>query len=507
MKIAVNSRSRGCVLVCIFLASGLARAQAPGDLAAEVQRGMELWNVPGMSVAVVGRDTVYFQQGFGRTESDGGQVVDEHTLFAIASTTKAMVVAGVLMLVDDGALSLDDKVIKHIPELHFKSAALTPELNLRDLLAHRTGMPSTDVWTFLQSIPLSEQIELFQLVEQESPARTRLIYQNTMFELAGLIIERVSGKRWDEFLTDRLWQPIGMHETYGARGSIEAGKTHVMPHHYIDDTLTQPDWDFDADLADAAGSAWSSAHDMSLWAQFLLRGGLTADGKRLISEKSIGEMFEPHQLASPDDFYPTVELTKPNWRTYGLGWFQQDFQGRKIDFHTGSLSGLIAIIGLDRVNGEAVIVLGNRDHAEMRHAILWHVMDTDVGDDRRDWNQDIWNLYEDARLEDLAEREESEASRIEDTTPTFPLASYAGIYRNPVIGDLVVRMDGDALRLDTARVTFDIRHWHLNTFQAYKDDIDFRAFASFTIDPQATVSALQIFGQAFARVEEEEKKN
>ena len=78
------------------------------------------------------------------------------------------------------------------------------------------------------------------------------------------------------------------------------------------------------------------------------------------------------------------------WLSYGLGWFQQDFQGRMINFHTGSLSGLIAIVGLDRDNHKAVIVLGNRDHAEMRHAILWHVMDESEGDARRDWNQDIW---------------------------------------------------------------------------------------------------------------------
>jgi len=490
-------------LTGLLLLSASVFAQAPADLASEVERGMALWHVPGMSVAVVGKDKVHFRQGFGRIDDHGGKPVDEHTLFAIASTTKAMVVAGLLMLADEGRLSLDDKVIDYIPELHFGNAALTPEVSIRDLLAHRTGMPSTDVWTFLQNKPLDEQIRLFRLVDQESPARTRLIYQNTMFELSGLIIERVGGQRWDRFLTERLWHPIGMRETYGARGLIGRHKTHALPYYYVNDALLPAEWDLDADHADAAGSVWSSAHDMSLWAQFLLRDAVTADGVRLISERGVAEMFEPQQLSNPDDFYPTVELTQPNWRSYGLGWFQQDFQGRKIDFHTGSLSGLIAIIGLDRANDRGVVVLGNRDHAEMRHAILWMVMDQQQDDARRDWNQAVWDLYETDRLEALAERQEAEASRIEGTQPALPIERYAGTYHNDVVGDIELRVDDGALVLTTARRDFSMRHWHLETFQVAIDDLDFRTFGRFEIDPRGRIASVDVFGERFSRVEAE----
>ena len=213
-----------------------------------------------------------------------------------------MVVAGILMLVDEEKLSLDDLIIKHIPELHFADPALTQQLMVRDLLAHRTGLPSTDIWTFLQGMPLDEQLSRLSTVKSEAPARTRLIYQNTMFEIAGLLIERISGQRWHDFLTERLWHPIGMLETYGERGQISNEQSHVTPHMYFDDRLSVPKWDFPDDMADAAGSVWSSIHDMSLWAQFLLRGGVTEAGNRLISEAGIKQMFEPHQLASPEDF-------------------------------------------------------------------------------------------------------------------------------------------------------------------------------------------------------------
>lgn len=476
-------------------------------LSAATERGMALWHVPGMSVAVVTSDEVLLQKGFGSTAADNGRPVDEHTLFAIASTTKAMVVTGILMLVDDGKLSLDDLIIKHIPELHFADPALTQQLSVRDLLAHRTGLPSTDIWSFMQGMSLGEQIVKLQKVPAIAPARTRLIYQNTMYNIAGLLIERLSGQRWHDFLSERLWRPVGMQETYAARGQISAQQSHVTPHLYIDGKLSVPPWNFAADYADAAGSVWSSIHDMSLWAQFLLRDFVTESGDRLVSGESIKQMFEPHQLASIGDFYPTVELTKPNWRTYGLAWFQQDFQGRKIDFHTGSLSGLIAIIGLDRANDKAVIVLGNRDHAEMRHALLWEVMDETEGEQRRDWNQDIFNLYA-ARADEAKQKwNETQDKRLKHTKPSLKLALYQGTYRSDVIGDVVIEKAGRHMMLKTALVDFEMTHWHLDTFLVEFKDWEMHEFVVFGIGPDGEISSLKLFGDTFRRVEESNRND
>ena len=507
-KMTINSRCNAAiitwtVILALVLVSRSGFAIETEAFSSEVQRGMQLWHVPGMAVAVVDREEVKFQRGFGDTAIDDGKAVDEHTLFAIASTTKAMVVAGLLILADDGELNMDDLVIEHIPELHFADSSLTQQIRIRDLLAHRTGLPSTDLWVFLQMMPLDEQIRRLRTVDAAASVRTRLISQNTMFELAGLIIERVSGKRWDRFLTERLWQPIGMNETFGARGQITADKTHVMPYYFVDGKLRLAEWDLDKDQADAAGSVWSSIHDMSLWAQFLLRGAVTSDGQHLITEEGVAQMFEPQQLATPEDFYPTVELTKPNWRSYGLGWFQQDFQGRKIDFHTGSLSGLIAIIGLDRAAGKAIIVLGNRDHAEMRHALLWHVMDAGDNSEKRDWNQDIYDLYETAKEESHAEREKLRKSRIRGTRPSLSLDDYAGTFNSDVVGEFNIRRDKRKLFLESVNISFELSHWHLDVFEIERAEWDFQAFATFGIGPDGVVDKLNVFGTDFTRVPDE----
>jgi CubicO group peptidase (beta-lactamase class C family) len=471
------------------------------DLYQFVEQGKDLWHVPGMAVSVVSKDEVLFQQGFGKTSSRDGYVVDAHTLFAAASTTKAMVVAGILMLQDEGRLSLNDPITEIIPELQFSSPNLNRDLTLADILAHRTGLPSTNLWTFMQGMLLDEQIERLRHVVPEASIRERLIYQNTMYELAGLVIERLTGERWDHFLTHRLWHPIGMRETYGSRGQVPVTASHVVPYYYLGEELVQARWDFAGDLTNAAGSAWTSVHDMSLWAQFLLRGGVTESGERLISEAAIELMFEPHQLASEEDFYPTAELTQPHWRSYGLGWYQQDFQGRMINFHTGSLSGLVALIGLDRDKDKAVIILGNRDHAEVRHAILWHVMD-DTEPKAHDWNQEVYDLYQRQRAKGEERWNDIRQQRIANANAGLPLPAFAGRYSSKVNGDVVVVFSDRRLLFKTALRTLELRHWHLNSFVAELPPENSRNFAEFQIGFDGKVKSLQIFGDTFVRLDD-----
>lgn len=500
---AVRNLMFTLLLLAVTLQQAL--AQPDGDeLTSFVERGMDLWHVPGMAVTVVSSDEVLYQQGFGKTAVQRGDKVDSHTLFAIASTTKAMVVAGILMLADEEQLSLDDPIVQYLPELHFSDPLLTSQVMVRDLLAHRTGLPSTDFWTFFQEMPLDEQIRRLGEVPAAAPLRTRLIYQNTMFELAGLLIERVSGVPWDQFLSQRLWQPIGMNETFAARGLAGDSMSTVKPYYFDDGELVLAEWDFPADMADAAGSVWSSIHDMGLWAQFLLRDGVTAGGDRLLSEAAVADMFRPQQLSSAADFYPTVELTQPNWMSYGLGWFQQDFQGRKIDFHTGSLSGLIAIIGLDRAADRAVVVLGNRDHAEMRHAVLWAVMDNRSPADRPDWNQQVFDLYEGMASDQDEKWEETVQKRLPDTRPSLPLENYEGTYQSPVTGPLQVVNTDDGLVIRIPKADFSMSHWHLDTFLVEYEPWEMRDFAQFRIGPDGSITGLDLFGETFFPEQETE---
>ncbi|MGB5245412.1 MAG: serine hydrolase [Woeseia sp.] len=507
------------VCITLFLvfsqAAAHAAVSAEESFAEKVLQGMTLWQVPGMAVAVIENGETVFQQGFGAV-TPGGANVDIHTLFANASTTKAMVVAGLLMLADEERLTLDDPVIRHLPELHFHPGIHSGAVTIRDLLAHRTGLPGTDDWTFHQRFPLAEQIRRMPTVAPEAGPRERLIYQNTMYELAGLIIERVSGKPWHEFLKERLWQPLGMQETYGRRGDIPRAKKHVLAHSLRSDKVQSVPFDLLAEDADAAGSAWSSIHDMTLWASFLLNGGVTASGGRLVSEAGMAQMFEPQQLSNEDDFYPTVALTKPQWRTYALGWFQQDFAGRRIDFHTGSLDGLTAIIGLDRAAKRAVVVMQNMGRAELRHALLWETMDRSPADERRDWLREVFDLYTARTAEGDAEWQAIAEGRLVNTRPSLPLTDYLGKYTNDYFGEIEFAAEsagsnagvpvparpehrGPVLR--GGMYEYEASHWHLDTFLVDYQNWRHGTFAEFQIGPDGKIATLTVFGHVFEKLD------
>ena len=133
---------------------------------------------------------------------------------------------------------------------------------------------------------------------------------------------------------------------------------------------------------------------MAQWLRMLLAGGTTAGGQRLLSAKVIAELFAPQTMVGEDAFYPTMRLTRPHWTTYGLGWFQSDYAGEKVDFHTGSIDGMVAIAGLIRDRGLGVYVLANLDHAELRHALMYKVFDLYLGRPPRDWSADLRGLYD-----------------------------------------------------------------------------------------------------------------
>lgn len=171
---------------------------------------------------------------------------------------------------------------------------------------------------------------------------------------------------------------------------------------------------------------------MSKWLQFLLAGGVTG-GKRLLSERTAAELFRPQAIV-PEAQYPITRLVKPHWMTYGLGWFQLDYQGRAVDFHTGSIDGMVAIAGLIRDEKLGVYVLGNLDYAEVRHALMYTVFDRAAGKAGRDWSMEVKELYGGIRRQDAEGRKRTDSQRAAGTSSSFPLAALAGTYSDPLRG-------------------------------------------------------------------------
>ena len=190
-----------------------------------------------------------------------------------------------------------------------------------------------------------------------------------MYMVAGEVIHKVSGISWDKFIKDSLFTPLGMNHTYPNYRQSLAYNNHITPHYMYDDSVVETIPFIDSKTVDAAGGVWSCANDINKWMMFMLDSA-KVNGKHLLKQETYAELFKPQSLVTKDEFYITQQLTKPHWTTYGLGWFQEDYKGKMVEFHTGSLDGAVAIVGLIPDENFGVYIFANMDHTEIRHALI-----------------------------------------------------------------------------------------------------------------------------------------
>ncbi|MYM23894.1 serine hydrolase [Duganella sp. FT135W] len=444
-------------------------AAASSELDAFIAKGMSDWRVPGLSIVVVNDKGVVYEKGFGVREIGKPGKVDMHTMFGMMSTTKAMTALALAMLVDEGKLAWDDPVIKYLPKLRLPNTYLTEHVTIRDTLRHSSGVQDADFLWAREDMDTQEVLRRLEYVPATAALRSDFVYNNVMYQVAGQVIEAVSGKRWEDFIATRIMAPIGMSESAPTMLKMLAAKrTNVsIPHAEIDGVVrTVPD--SSVDIVPAAGAAWSNAHDAGKWLAFLLAGGKVND-KQLVSEANFKELFTPQLAVQQEQFgYPTTALTKPHFTAYGFGWFLQDYRGQFVAMHTGSMNGRTSIIGLLPDAKLGVYIFGNLDHAEFRHALMWKVLDVYSGAASRDWNGEALALYGGLKKEKHAKQDAEDAKRIAGTKHSHPLADYAGTYRHPAWGDAVVTLDGDSLviRFGTAaEMTGRLEQWHYDTFR------------------------------------------
>ena len=448
----------------------LTAAQSPDWAAFDryVSQAARDWRVPALAIAVVKDDSVVFLKGYGVLENGTSRRADEHTRFAIGSTTKAMTTASLAMLVDEGKLHWDDRVTQYIPELELNDPWATRELTIRDLLTHRTGLPGTDLFWARPNwhYTTAEVIRRLRYVKPTASFRSEWQYQNVMYSLAGTIIERVSGMAWDQFVRARIFAPLGMTETEPLVSAIVGKPNVAVPHALINDSVKVVPIRSTDGVA-SAGSVWSSVSDMSKWMRFMLDSGRVGS-KRLIAPATFREIIAP-QIRAPMDEYPALELARPDFFSYGFGWFIQDYRGQNVWMHTGSIDGMCALIGLMPNERLGVYVLENLDHAELRHGLMYSVFDLYNGGRSRDWSADLKTLFARQAVAMRASRAgaagPANAARSAGP-PSLPLERYAGTYVDSAYGEVRVTfangglsaavVDGvseplEALRFDTFR--------------------------------------------------------
>ncbi|HLM68402.1 MAG TPA: serine hydrolase, partial [Longimicrobium sp.] len=357
---------------------------------------------------------------------------------------------------------------RHVPGFAVAAApGLAGELTVRDLLSHRTGLPTGDVLWYASGSSSDEVLRRMRFLRPFASPRSRYMYSNNAYLVAGMVVEHASGMPWAEFVRTRILQPLGMNETLTGFAGLDARGNVATPHLEVRDTV-RPIPYLDFDNVGPAGSMNSSVHDMTRWMRLQLAGGVRPDGERLVSEMQHREMQTPQFPIPQAQYYPAARLARPGFTAYGLGWFMQDYRGRKLLLHTGSIDGMSALLALVPDERLGMVVYLNLDHAELRHALMYRIVDAYLGGEPRDWSTELRALYGSTADQQRAAERAVEQKRVAGTRPSLPLEAYAGTYADPDSLHPPVTIRAEGGRLVAAMGggnTGEMEHWHYDVFR------------------------------------------
>jgi len=491
---------------CLAISAGAAAQSPPPAIDAYIAKAMKDWDVPGLSISIVQGGRVVAAKGYGVRGLGRPDAVDENTLFSIGSSTKAFGSTAVALLVEDGKLKWDDRVVDYLPWFRLPDPWITHELRVKDLLTMRAGTPSLnqlreiakDRTDFLRRLRFSEQVHGF---------RDQYGYTNDMLITSGALVEAVAGKTWDEFMRERIWDPLGMKSTTSRMARARAEPNHMAPHAFKErfvghaktpgPQLRPIAWEYSDDVAVPAGGVVSSARDMAEWIRFQL----DVDGRGLLSPKMKRLLHAPETVIANLDWWMTAE----NYATYAMGWVTGEFLGRTVVSHGGEGPGFNAQVAMFPGEGFGLFIVANRNSL-LPYLLTKYIMAAYFGGaEKRDWAAPYVKQIETWNTAIKQAEAARQAGRLKNVGPSLPLARYAGTYVNDLTGRLQIQATDSGLVAEIAArerpIRMPLEHWQIDQFTATRNEWGVLLYYTFDINASGAVTGVTVsaFG-TFKRV-------
>lgn len=421
-----------------------------------------------MSIVVVKDGDVVYLKGFGKTKQDetGKPVDPETTQFVLASTTKAFTATLLAGVIDEYNVDWTDPVIKHLPDFKMYEDYVTNNMMVGEVNSHHNGWKeyAMDDLPFF-GYDRDEIYHLFPAIKPTYGFRTKYEYNNEMYTVSAKIIEKYTGKSWDDAMADRIFKPLNMvHSTTGAKAyktskdlaygyrvqyDPEADKLYLEPRDDRDDAFT---W-----LSAVAPAAFvmTTASDMGNYLKMHLNHGVF-EGDTLVSRKNHDYLFKPQSVSGFSD-----NLI----RTYGQGWgVEQNSKGRYIR-HTGLAYGYTSLVGLvPDMNMGIAIMCTNGATSSALEGIAYKLIDMYLGFDGEDYAADNLEKYKESKR-----KTSSSENKKDITKPSLALSEYVGVYNQEQFGDATVTLDKDGLHFKLKKVDSILKHVDADTFSFHVD--------------------------------------
>lgn len=479
-------------------------ASQPGLTSGEIDKlaisAMQEFQVPGAVVGVVKDGVVVHAAGYGVRELGQSGPVDTQTLFRIASLTKAMTTAALAMLVDDGKLGWDDKVVDHIPNFKMYDPWVTREFTVTDLLTHRSGLRAfvgdLMLWPKPNSFKREDIIHGLRFFEPVGSFRSRYDYDNQLYVVAGELIPAATGDQWEDFIDQQIFARLNMGRCFAGSIPEQEMLNLAVPHSRVEGELQVIDRNRISDRTSvdaAAGGVRCSLDDILKWVQLQLDRGALTNGSRLFSEAQNKAMWSPKTILSVSQ--KAFEQDRTHFKAYGLGWRLADVHGYKQVHHTGSFTGFNNYMVLIPELDLGVVVMLNASAGAARQSIMKGIVTPYLGAEEVDW---VEHFSREQRMA-AGDRPEDEPLPVgyETGSVLAPLSAYTGTYTDAWFGDVSIMMVEDELWFASARsprLTGRLWPQHDHTFIARWSDrsVNADAWVMFEVDDAGNSNAMKM---------------
>jgi CubicO group peptidase (beta-lactamase class C family) len=490
---------------CAMLAGAAsALAAPPAGFEDRVETLRREVGVPGMAIAIVEDDQVTLAKGFGVRELGSPVPVDADTIFPTGSTGKAFTVAALGILVDQGRIGWNDKVIDRLPGFQMYDPWVTREMTIRDLLVHRSGLglgAGDLLFVPRTNLTRAESVRRLRYIKPATSFRSGFAYDNVLYMVAGQLIEAVTGETWEKFTAEHVLKPAGMRHSTTDNPSRFATEDRAQPHARTSGALRgvgdQQRLDEQDDLgqnASPAGGLAISANDMARWLMIQLDGGkLPGATDRLFSEAAHEQMWTPVILQPITPRPEPLKSTQPMFNTYALGWDVRDYHGARIVWHGGAVFGFLTAVVLIPEKHVGFAIEINSEDGEIINGLMFELLDHYLGLPMNDWPAKFI-AYKHERVAEALKTYRTDTAKPAKVGPSLPLARYAGTYTDPWYGNIEITQANGGLRIDfksTPRMGGALEHWQYDSFVTRFDDKTIEpAYVTFALDADGKVSRI-----------------
>jgi len=488
-------RIRVALFVVALMVCGAAARSQDADIAKKLQgfdaymeQTLKDWNTPGVGVGIVVGDKLVFAKGYGYRDYEKKLPFTAKTMQPIASNSKLFTAVAAGMLVEQGKLTWDKPIKLSVPEIEFYNDQLNNNVTLRDMLSHRTGVTRHDLIWFKSPFTRKELFDRLKYLEPQEPMRTTFLYNNLMFAAVGQVIEMKSGKKWEDFVGERIFTPLGMGTTC----------------YTVDDMLKQPDYGVpfrekrdsfelykipyyqDTEGVAPAGAIISNIDELSHWLIALMNEG-KYNGKQVLPANVLKATLQP-AIALPNTGGEALGYWELINSAYGMGRWTASYRGKLLAYHGGDLPGFHSQISLMPNDKIGVIVLVISDHsAPLYNIISYNVYERLLAMDQTPWSQRQLQQRLANKKAATESRTKAGADRVPNTKPSHALGDFVAEYEHPAYGILKIGLQGDQLQFGFHDFHFPMNHFHYDRFDTPDDEQYGKFSVNFRTNPQGDV--------------------